>query len=78
MGRVDVVEAALNVQEEEGDLEVKALEKAHLVGESRGGVKRGEAREGASLVGVEETAGSGEEGERGSCDPFHNLGEGLQ
>ena len=75
--RVDVVKAALDVQEEGGDLEVQALEKANLVGESRGGVKSGEAGEGAGLVGVQEATRSGEGGETGGRDPFHNFGEGL-
>ena len=59
LGRVDVVEAALDVEEVGGDLEVEALEETDLMGESRGGVKHGESGEGAGLVGVEEAAGSG-------------------
>ena len=77
LGRVDVVEAALDVKKEGGDLKVQALEKADLVGESRGGVERGKAGEGAGLVGVEEVAGSGDEGETGGGNPFDNLGEGF-
>ena len=78
LGRVDVVEAALDVKEEGGDFKVKALEKANLVGEGGGGVERGEVWEGAGLVGVEEVAGSGDEGETRGGYPLHNLGEGLQ
>ena len=77
MGRVDVVEAALDVQEEGGDLQVQALEEANLVGEGCRGVEGGEAGEGAGLVGMEDAAGSGDEGEAGGGDPFHNLGKGL-
>ena len=47
------------------------------MGECCGGVEFGEAREGAGLVGVEEAAGPGEEGETGGGDTLHNLGEGL-
>ena len=78
LGRVDVVEAALDVKEEGGDLKVKALEKANLVGEGRCSVESGEAGEGAGLVGVEEAAGSGDEAETGGGNPFHDLGKGLQ
>ena len=42
------------------------------------GVKCGEAREGASLMGVEKAAGPREEGEGGSDDSFRNFGEGFQ
>ena len=78
LGGVDVVEAAFDIEKKGGDLEVKALEKADLVGEGRSGVERGEAGEGAGLVGVEEAAGPGDEGEAGGGYSFHNFGEGLQ
>ena len=77
MGRVDVVEAALDIQEEGGDLKIQALEEPNLGGESRSGVERGEAGERAGLVGVEDAAGSGNKGEAGGGYAFHNLGEGL-
>ena len=48
------------------------------MGEGRSRVECGETGEGVGLVGVEEAAGSGQEGEAGGCDTFHNLGEGLQ
>ena len=54
------------------------LEKANLVGESPGGVERGETGEGAGLVGVEEAAGSSDEGETGGGNPLHDFGQGLQ
>ena len=78
MRRVDVVKATLDVEEEGGDLKVQALEEANFVGESCGGVERGEAEEGTGLVGKEEVAGSGDEGETRGSHPFYNLGEGLQ
>ena len=78
MGRVDVVKATFDVKEEGGDSEVKALKEADFMGEGRSRVERGETGEGAGLMGVEEVAGSGQEGEAGSGDTFHNLGEGFQ
>ena len=75
---VDIVKAALDVEEEGGDLKVKALEEADLVGEGCGVIKCGETGKGASLVRVEEAAGSGEEGETGGGYPFHDPREGLQ
>ena len=77
MGRVNVVEAALDVKEEGENLEVQSMEGTDLVGKCCSGVKGGEAREGASLVGVEEAAESCEEGEARGDDPFHYFGEGF-
>ena len=71
MGRGYVIEAAFDVEEERGGLEVKALKERDLMGEGRGGVKRGEAGEGAGLVRVEEAAGSGNEGETGGCNGIY-------
>ena len=48
------------------------------MGESRGGVERGETGEGAGLVGVEEAAGSSDERETGDGNPLNDLAEGLQ
>ena len=56
---------------------VKALKEADLKSECCGGVERGEAGEGARLVGVEEATGPGEEGEAGGGDPLHDLAEGF-
>ena len=42
-----------------------------------GGVKGGEAGERTSLVGVEEAARPGEEGQAGGSDPLHYLREGF-
>ena len=53
------------------------LEEADLVGKCCSGVKSGEAREGASLVWVEEAAGPGEEGEAGGGDQFYNCSKGF-
>ena len=39
LGGVDVVETPLNIQEERGGLEAKALEEADLVGEGSGDIK---------------------------------------
>ena len=77
MGRIDVIKAAFDIVEKGGDLKVKLLEETNFMGESRGGVKCGEAGEGAGLVGVEEASGSGKEGEAGGGDTFHNLGESF-
>ena len=78
MGWVDIVKAALDIEKEGGDLKVKALEEADLMGESRGGIEYGKAGEGAGLVGVEEATGPGQEGESGGGDTFKNLGESFQ
>ena len=78
MGRVNIVEPTLDVEEKGGDLEVQPLEKADFVGEGCGGVESGEAREGASLMRVEKVAGPCEEGEVGGGDPFHYFGDGFQ
>ena len=71
MGGINIVEAALNVEEEGGNFDVQLLEEADFMGECCSGVKGGEAREGASLMGVEEAAGPCEEGEARGKDPFH-------
>ena len=77
MGRIDVVKAAFDVEKEGGDFKLEALEELDLMSEGCGGVESGEAMEGACLMRVEEAAGSGEEGEAGGGDTFHNLGEGF-
>ena len=77
MGRINIVEAALDVEEERGNLEVQSLEEADFVGKCCRGVKSGEARAGATLKGVEEAAGPCEEGEARGGDPFHNFGKGF-
>ena len=59
--RVDIVKATLDVEEEGGDLEVKALEETDLVSEGCCGVERGEAGEGTGLVRVEKATGPGEQ-----------------
>ena len=46
--------------------------------EGSGGVERGKAGEGASLVRVEQGAGSGQEGEAGGGDAFDNFGESFR
>ena len=61
--RVDIVKAALDVEKEGGDLKVKAVEEPDLMSEGCSGVESGEAREGGSLVGVEQASGLGEQGE---------------
>ena len=53
------------------------MKEADFVGEGCSGVEGGEAREGASLVGVEEAAGPGEEGEAGGGNILNNFGEGF-
>ena len=78
LGRINVVKAAFDVEEEGGDLEVEELKEADLVGEGRSGVERGKAGEGAGLVGMEEGARPGQEGEAGGGDAFHNLGKSLE
>ena len=77
MGGVNVVEAAFDVEGERGDFMVQSLEEADFMGECCSGVKSREAGEGARLMGVEEAAGSCEEGEAGGNDPLYNFGEGL-
>ena len=54
------------------------MKEADFVGEGRSRVERGETGEGAGLMGVAEATGSGQEGESGGGDTFHNLGEGFQ
>ena len=77
LGTVDIVKAALDIKEEGGDPEVKWLEEADLMGESSGGIECGKTGEGAGLVGVEEAAVSGNEGEAGGGNTFNNLGESF-
>jgi len=60
---VDIVKAALDVQEKRGDLGTKSLEEANLMGESRSGVESGETREGSRLVRVKQAHMPGQEGE---------------
>ena len=59
---IDIVKASLDVEEQGRDLEVESLEEADFMGEGRGGVVRGEAGEGAGLVGVEQGAGPSQKG----------------
>ena len=61
--RVDIVKAALDVEEEGGDFKVKSLEETDLMSEGCGGVERGEAEERAGLVGMEKATRPGEQGE---------------
>jgi len=49
---IDIVEAALDVQEKRGDLGTKSLEEANLMGEGRRDVESGETWEGSCLVRV--------------------------
>ena len=71
------MEATLDVEEERGNFEVQSLEEADFVGKCCSGVKSGEAREGAGLMGVEEAAGPCEEGEARGGDPFHMFWKGF-
>jgi len=50
---IDIVKAALDVQEKSRDLRTKSLEEANLMGEVRCGVESGETLEGPCLVRVE-------------------------
>ena len=63
LARVDIVEAALDVQEKGGDLGTKSLEEADLMGEGRCGVESGETREGPCLVRVKQAHMPGQERE---------------
>ena len=56
LGRVDIVKAAFDVEEERGGLEVQALKETNFVGEGCGSIEGGEARKRTGLVGVEEAA----------------------
>jgi len=60
---VDIVEAALDIQEKRGDLGTKSLEEANLMGEGRCGIESGETREGPCLVRVKQAHVPGQEGE---------------
>ena len=53
------------------------MEEADFVDKCCGGVKSGETRDGASLMGVEEAARPCEEREARGGDPFYNFGEGF-
>ena len=59
---IDIVKAPLDVEEQGRDLKVESLEEADFMGEGRGGIERGQAGEGAGLVGVEQGAGPSQEG----------------
>ena len=78
LGRVDVVKAAFDVQEKGGDFKVESLEEANFMGEGCRGVEGAKARDRAGWVGMEEGTGSGNEGEAGGRNAFHDLGEGFE
>ena len=72
-GRVDVVEAGCDVQEDGGDFQSGSLESLYLMCKGEAGVGGAESREGAALVWVEETLGLCDGGQSDCHHSFKDL-----
>ena len=75
---VNVVEATFNVKEEQRDFEGRALQCTHCVCEGGACIKGGKRAERATLIVMKEVNVSGDGGETGSNDPFHDLRNALK
>jgi len=75
---IDIIEAALDIQEKGRDLGTESLEEANLMGEGGCGVEGGEAREGSCLVRMKQAYVAGQEGETSSNDSLQYLGQGFE
>ena len=73
LGRVNVVEAGLYVEEESRDFKEGSLKGSDFMGEGCNCVPGGEAREGAALVWVEKARLSRQGGEPGCKDAFEDF-----
>ena len=78
LGRVDVVEASLYVEEEGGHLQEGPLEGVDLVSEGGYCIRGTEAREGATLVRVKQACFPCQGGESDGKDAFEDLGDGFK
>ena len=75
---IHIVEPTFDVQEERGHLAARALASVDCIDESSACVDRGEGREGATLVGVQETYVGGHCRESRSGNPLKDLGDCLE
>ena len=75
---VDVVESCFDVEKEEGHLQARSLQGSHVVHEGEAGIIGAQPREGAAVVGVNQTSWAGCEEEACCYDPFQDLRDSAE